>query len=89
MGWKHTAYHIINSDPGHTTQISNWTNTGKQLLPVRPKSSQEGQQEVGDDLSVCVLNILPKVSSLCDLMWPQVGHFTSSKGHAWEPLALS
>ena len=18
MGWKHTAYHIINSDPGHT-----------------------------------------------------------------------
>ena len=31
-------------------------------------------QEVGDDLSVCVLNILPKVSSLCDLMWPHVVH---------------
>ena len=27
------------------------------------------EQEVGDDLSVCLLNILPKVSSL---MWPHV-----------------
>ena len=31
------------------------------------------QQQVGDHLSICVLNILPKFSSLCDLMWPHVG----------------
>ena len=45
-------------------QNSNWTK------PVRSKSCREGEkkQEVGDDLSVSVLNILLKVSSLCDLM---------------------
>ena len=70
-GWKHTAYRIISSDPGKS---SSGTNTGKEVLPVFTKSCREGEQEVGDNLNVCVLNILPKVSSLCDLMWPQVDH---------------
>ena len=38
------------------------------------KNWREGKQEVGDDLSVCLLNILPKGSSRCDLTWPHVGH---------------
>ena len=37
MDWKHTAYHIINSDPGHT-QNSNWTKIWKQRLPVCQKA---------------------------------------------------
>ena len=39
-------------------------------FPVHPKSCQEAEkeQELGDDLSVCIMNILPKVSSLPSLL---------------------
>ena len=50
------------------TQSSNSTNSGKQILSVRPNSCREGEQELGDDLSVCAMNILPKVSSLPSLL---------------------
>ena len=57
------------------------------------------KQEVRDDLSVCVLNTLPKVCSLLSLLavnLTKVGYrffkksrdltlVTISKGHAWEP----
>ena len=48
------------------------------------------QQEVGDDLRVCMMNFLPKVSSLCDLMWPDVHHLIKGSylGACYTKLAL-
>ena len=46
------------------------------------------KQEVGDDLSVCVMNILPKVISLQSLLAINLMLVTWSKGHVWEHLTL-
>ena len=71
------------------------------LLQITKKCNpiKELKQEVGDDLSVGVLNIPPKINNLpsllpinlvkveiwsCDLML-----VTWSKGHVWEPRTLS
>ena len=75
----------INSDPGHT-RSKQQLDKAKQ---VHSKSCREGEkeQEVGDDLSVSVLNISLKSAAYvtsCDLTL-----VTWSKGHVWEPLTLS
>ena len=51
------------------------------------------EQEVGDNLSVCVLNILPKVSSLPNLLAINLVkveiYIYILNSHLWEPLTLS
>ena len=72
MGWKHTAYHIINSDLGQTRSKQQLDKTLEITFASQSRKSDEKEkkkkQEVGDDWSVCVINILPKVSSLPSLL---------------------
>ena len=63
MGWKHTVYHIINSDPDHTSsKSSNCTNTEKELLTVRPKSRQSlGKKKNGTTAKCTFWEEVPKI----------------------------
>ena len=58
MGWKLTAYHIINSDPGRMRSKQQLDKTLKITFASLSRKSDEKEkkkkQEVGDDLSVCV-----------------------------------
>ena len=62
MGWKHTAYHIINSDPGHTHSKQQLDKHFKITFTSPSKGTDDKEkekiEEAGDDLNVCVLNIL-------------------------------
>ena len=47
MGWKHTVYHIINSDPGHTRS--------KQQLDKTLKKWREGKKEKKTRMAIAKL----------------------------------
>ena len=68
MDWKYTAYHVINSDPGHTHSEQQLDKNLKITFASLSRKSDEKErkkkQEFGDDLSVSVMNIIHKVSSL-------------------------
>ena len=45
MGWKHTAYHIINSDPGHTRSKQQLDKTLEITFASLSKSTDEKEKE--------------------------------------------
>ena len=46
MGWKHTAYHIINSDPGHTRSEQQLNKTLKiTVANLSRKSDEKGKKK--------------------------------------------
>ena len=45
MGWKHTAYHIVNSDPGHTRSKQQLDKTLKITFASLSKSTDEKEKE--------------------------------------------
>ena len=63
----YNVYHIIISNPGHTRSKQQfdkyWIKTFVSPSKILSTRRKRKRQEVGDDLSVCVLNILPKVSA--------------------------
>ena len=44
MNWKHTAYHIINSDPGHTRSKQELDKTLKLTFVSLSKSTDEKEK---------------------------------------------
>ena len=45
MGWKHTLYHIINSDPGHTRSKQQLDKTLKITFTSTSKNTAEKEKE--------------------------------------------
>ena len=45
MSWKHMAYHIINSDPGHTRWKQRWDKYVKITFASPSKSIDEKEKE--------------------------------------------
>ena len=45
MGWKHTAYHIINSDPGHTRSKQQLDKTLKITFASLSRKSDEKEKK--------------------------------------------
>ena len=45
MGWKYTAYHIVNSDPGHTRSKQQLDKTLKIIFASVSKSTDEKGKE--------------------------------------------
>ena len=45
MGWKHTAYHIINSDPGHTRPKQQLDKTLKIIFASLSRKSDEKEKK--------------------------------------------
>ena len=45
MGWKHTAYHIINSDPGHTRSKQQLDKTLKITFASLSRKSEEKEKK--------------------------------------------
>ena len=45
MGWKHTAYHIINSDPGHTSSEQQLDKTLKITFASLSRKSDEKEKK--------------------------------------------
>ena len=44
MDWKQTAYHIINSDPGHTHSNQQLDKNLKITFAIPPKSADENEK---------------------------------------------
>ena len=53
----------------------------KQILPVCPGFLYRKSQEVGDDLSVCVMNLLTEVSILSSFLVESVGKVEINFSH--------
>ena len=45
MGWKHMAYHIINSDPGHTRSMQQLDKTLKITYASLSRKSDEKEKK--------------------------------------------
>ena len=61
MAWKHAAYHINNSSPGHT-RLKQQSDENLKITfasPAKNAVQKKREQEVGDNLSICMLNLLP------------------------------
>ena len=71
MAWKDTTHHINNFNPGRTCLkqyfVKNMKRTFTCLLP-KYQRERKREQEAGDDLSFCVLKLLPEVNTLPNLV---------------------
>ena len=75
MAWKHKAYQIHKSYPGHTRLKQQWKKD-LQISFVRPSKNsdrkeekkKEKRQKVSDDLGVWPLNLLLEVNILPSLV---------------------
>ena len=63
MGWKHTVYHIINSDPGHMrSKSSNCTNTEKNFWQSVQNPDNHYERKKMAQLQKCTfLEEVPKI----------------------------
>ena len=57
MGWKHTAYHIINSDPGHTRSKQQLDKTLEITFASLSRKSDEKEEKKKKQTRMAIIKL--------------------------------